>query len=79
MQLGSSSLRIVPILMGLVLISVGVLVYRYPQLLAYFVSGMFVFSGFMMILFPLTVKQQAVTYRRVETVVNETDAERLDN
>jgi hypothetical protein len=61
----SGGFWLAPAALGGVLIGVGILIYVYPQILAYAVAGLFVLAGFGLLGLAFSVRRR-VTIRRVD-------------
>lgn len=61
---GQDRLWLAPALLGLLLILLGVLLYKHPELLAYFVAGVFVLVGSGLIVSAWRMRRR-VTYRQI--------------
>lgn len=59
------SLWLAPVAGGASLVLLGILLIKKPELLAYFVAGLFILAGSSLIAFGLGLRRR-VTYRRVE-------------
>ncbi len=61
-----------PAFFGLLLIGFGVLLLVYPEMLAFLIAGMFIFSGSSILIFALTARatvsqrESGVVYRRID-------------
>jgi uncharacterized membrane protein HdeD (DUF308 family) len=64
-QEGQSGLWLGPALLGLVLIALGVLLYAMPQLLSYFIAGLFILGGCGLIGSAWRMRRR-VTYRPID-------------
>jgi uncharacterized membrane protein YczE len=56
---------ITPVLIGILLVLIGVLVFSKPELLAYFVAGVFIVVGIALIGFGASMRSR-VTYHRID-------------
>ena len=54
-----------PAVVGVLLILIGVLIYREPKLLAYFVAAMFVLAGTALVAVAWKMRRR-ITYRRID-------------
>jgi uncharacterized membrane protein HdeD (DUF308 family) len=56
---------ITPVLIGFLLVLIGILIFSKPELLAYFVAGVFIAIGIALIAFGVSMRGR-VTYHRID-------------
>jgi len=58
-------LWLAPVVAGATLVLLGILLIEKPELLAYFVAGLFIFSGASLLAFGFSLRKK-ITYRRID-------------